>query len=145
MPLRGAGPCRRQGPKHDKDGPTPLVRTVSLSFLGTGNRYATLAPVNQPTTLAIDDLRRAINRALDDTAATLGDRVELDGGLYWQVPAHQLHNMDPDTVALTAGDLDDDIQTMREYLGSSGPAPALWHELNHLIGILCTLEAMTLP
>jgi hypothetical protein len=101
--------------------------------------------VNPPATIAIDDLRRAINRALDDTAAVLGDEVELDGGLYWQVPAHQLHAMDPDTVTLTAGDLDDDVQTMREYLGSGGPTPAVWHELNHLIGILRTLEAMTLP
>ncbi|MFI2365673.1 hypothetical protein [Promicromonospora sp. NPDC019610] len=98
-----------------------------------------------PATLVIDELRQAINRILDDTAASLGDRVELDGGLYWQVPAQQLHAMDPDTVTLTAGDLDDDIQTMHEYLGSSGPAPALWHELNHLVGILRTLEAMTLP
>jgi hypothetical protein len=101
--------------------------------------------VNPPTTLAIDDLRRAINRVLDNTAASLGKQVELDGGLYWQVPAHQLHTMDPDTVTLTAGDLDDDLQTMREYLGSDGPTPALWHELNHLIGILRALETMTLP
>jgi hypothetical protein len=106
---------------------------------------ANLAAVYPPTTFVIDDLRQAINRILDETAASLGDRVELDGGLYWQVPAEQLHNMDPDSVALTAGDLDDDIQTMREYLGRSGPAPALWHELNHLIGILRVLEATMLP
>jgi hypothetical protein len=100
--------------------------------------------VNDPTTLVIDDLRQALNRVLDDTAASLGDRVELDGGLYWQVPTQQLYAMDPDGVALTAGDLDDDIRTMHEYLGSSGPAPALWHELNHLIGILRALEATAL-
>ncbi|MFC8797810.1 hypothetical protein ACFT2C_08750 [Promicromonospora sp. NPDC057138] len=39
----------------------------------------------------------------------------LDGGLYWQGP--QLHLKDPNTVAL-------------------------WHELNHLVDILRTLEAM---
>jgi hypothetical protein len=44
----------------------------------------------------------------------------LDGGLYGQVPSPQRHLKDPNTVAL-------------------------WHELNHLVGILRTLEAMTLP
>ncbi|MCP2263137.1 hypothetical protein ACFQHV_21905 [Promicromonospora thailandica] len=101
--------------------------------------------MSAPTTLVIDDLRRALDRVLDDVAATLGDRVELDGGLYWQVPVDELGSNDPDTVDLTAGDLVDDLETMRDLLASTGPTPALWHELNHLVGILRALEARTLP
>jgi hypothetical protein len=97
------------------------------------------------TTLAIDDLRRALSRVLDDTARLLGDRVQLGGGLYWQVPADQLRAMHADGIDLDAGDLDDDVETMRGYLADAAPSRAPWHELNHLVGILRALEVLAMP
>ncbi len=95
--------------------------------------------------VAIDDLRRAIDRLLTDTAAALGDTIDLKLGYYWQVPAKQCHAVDPRSIDLTVGDISDDIQTMHDYLASPDPTPSPWHELNHLTGILRALEAQALP
>lgn len=53
--------------------------------------------------------------------------------------------MDPSAIELSAGHLGDDVQTIHEYLESSEPTPAPWHELSHLVGILRAVEAKALP
>lgn len=94
--------------------------------------------------IAVADLRRALNRVLDQVAAEHGETVDLDAGNYWTVRLRDSFSF-TEPVALQLGDIADDAETMTEMLQRDPDEIYPWHDLEHLMGILRRLAALDLP
>ncbi|NPD04381.1 hypothetical protein HN031_06725 [Nocardioides sp. zg-1308] len=88
--------------------------------------------------VSLPELRSAVERTLDLVEAHLGTEVTLPVDYYWHVPVDEAFDMNQQPREFTAGQVSDDLATMREVRWrSSGEA---WHELSHVIGVLRALQ-----
>ncbi|MGY0387982.1 hypothetical protein ACWZJV_13495 [Nocardioides sp. WG-D5] len=93
--------------------------------------------------LRIADLRAALERTLDAVEAQHGPEVTFDVDHYWNVPITAAFNLDqePD---LDMGQLSDDAETISTTARGSDPV-SIWHECDHLAGVLRALGHLDLP
>lgn len=90
-------------------------------------------------TVAVADLRCALNRALDATEARLGPEVSLAVDHYWHLQVQDAFNLTSEPTKFTVGQVSDDLN---EVVGNQPDRipEAVWHDLSHLIGVLRALE-----
>lgn len=100
--------------------------------------------VTEDLHLRIRDLRKALDRTLRAVEAELGKKVELPYDYYWELPVEAAFDMtrNPAPDDFMTGQLTDDLE---EGLAARRDTPAVWHELNHLIGLLRALERISMP
>ncbi len=100
-------------------------------------------PAGSSTEVTIEDLRRVLDRCLDDCERRLGHSIELDADYYWLVEATEAFDLSRVPVVV-AGQLSDDLAELRDApnYDVDGQPVASWHELTHALGVLQRLAAM---
>ena len=93
--------------------------------------------------LRIADLRAAIERTLDAVEAQYGLEVAFDVDHYWNVPISSAYDLDQ-APELDMGQLSDDADTISATANGSDPV-SIWHECDHLAGVLRALAHLDLP
>ncbi|WP_098460347.1 hypothetical protein [Propionicimonas paludicola] len=98
-----------------------------------------------PTTdLRVSDLRTAMTRLLDAIEEQFGAIVHLEDDLYWNVPLSAATAV-YDTPELDMGSVVDDAASVGEFLGRPDEPVFIWHEAEHLAGILRSIARLDLP
>lgn len=102
-----------------------------------------------PRVLQIADLRTATARLLDAAEDKFGSELDLDAApvpldLYWQVSARSAYQMAEDPEHL-AGSLTDDLEEVQDLIQRPLDETYLWHDLEHLCGLLRMLAFLDLP
>lgn len=99
--------------------------------------------MSERCTVRVDELRDAIDRVLGQVEGVWGPEVELGADHYWVIESSAAFDLArPPDVA--AGQLSDDVASVREQL-TTGDVPIVWHDLEHIIGVLRRLAALDLP
>ncbi len=104
--------------------------------------YRTCHPEVVPATIAIADLRQALNSCLDACERRLGAVIDLDADYYWLIEPDEAFDMarQPD---VNAGQLIDDLEAVRTERDVMDLAT--WHDLGHLLGPLGRLAVLMQP
>jgi|SRR5580658_11367340 hypothetical protein len=102
-----------------------------------------------PRTLSIDVLRQAAERLLDRAEQEFGPEIDLDSqtipiGFHWEIPLDQSFRM-VDSPTTETGDIADDLSEINELLTRPIDETYLWHDLDHLTGLLRCIAFIALP
>ena len=100
--------------------------------------------------LRVQDLRRVCGVLLDMVEERFGTEIDLSGigiDLYWNVDLRTAFELrDDPTLGIDVGQTSDDIAELHALLGRPvDDAPGLWHDLQHLAGVLRLLAYLDLP
>jgi hypothetical protein len=95
--------------------------------------------------ITVAELREASRRLLDAAERRLGSTVELQADTYWGLFAPEMFEQDsPDVLERS---LSDDVSEIRALVSrpedSFEDDVMLWHDMNHLVGILQRVSALT--
>ena len=103
--------------------------------------------MTDPLAVPMSKLRQALDRVLTELEAEHGDSVPLSADYYWVLDARATYDVDeaPSGEKLTLGQLSDDVATLDEILEREDQFVSVWHDLQHLVGILRRLAAQDLP
>lgn len=82
---------------------------------------------------------------LSGIESTYGTAITVPHDHDWHLPVGAAFDMTQEPQALTVGQVSDDIVEVRNLLNGGDEAVAAWHELQHVIGALRALEAVTTP
>jgi hypothetical protein len=96
------------------------------------------------TTVALADLRDGLSRLLAAAEDQLGSFVDLDADHYWAIDSRAAYDLSQEP-ELEAGQLSDDVESLRELLGRDEGEVFLGHDLEHVAGILSRIAALALP
>jgi hypothetical protein len=94
--------------------------------------------MDDATEITVAELRAAADRLLNAVERRFGPRVNLDADDYWSIFPSDAFNLAAQP-PVGAGQLSDDIDTIRKALLRTDPDEDdvfLWHDLDHLAGIL---------
>jgi hypothetical protein len=84
-----------------------------------------------------------VARLLDATQRRFGSKLELGADEYWSLwPSEAFDDQEP---KLLRGSLVDDLDSVRELIQRSDRSEdetLLWHDLNHLIGVLQRIASL---
>jgi hypothetical protein len=106
----------------------------------------TIRPMPGKTTSQIDlaDLREAVSRLLDAAETRFGPTPDLAADHYWVLELSEMFSLDRQPSA-NAGQLSDDVESIREFLSRPEGETFLWHDLQHVAGVLLRLASLDLP
>jgi len=85
----------------------------------------------------------ALVRLLDEVEQQSGPEVELAADWYWTIGASDAFEMHTEPSPIT-GQLADDLDDLAAQLSGDRP-PVVWHDLEHLVGLLRHLAARDIP
>jgi hypothetical protein len=99
--------------------------------------------------LRIDDLRAAAARLLDAAETRFGAELNLDAapvmlGEYWDFDPRTSYAL-KDNPEAGVGSVSDDLDEVRDLLQRPEDESYLWHDLDHLCGLLRMLAYLDLP
>jgi hypothetical protein len=94
--------------------------------------------------LAFSDLRDALERLIAAATDEFGPSIDLDADHYWSIDARDAFDLSREP-ALEAGQLSDDVASVREFLARDDGETFLWHDLDHIVGILKRIAALARP
>jgi hypothetical protein len=94
--------------------------------------------------VSLADLRRGLFILLEAVERQYGAVVDLDADYYWTVGPQDAFRFEASGVPEpTAGQLTDDIDSLRDMLAGEADRPlVVWHDMAHVIGILNRLAAL---
>ncbi|WBB70130.1 hypothetical protein [Micromonospora sp. WMMD812] len=100
--------------------------------------------------LRVQDLRQVCGMLLDAVEERFGAEIDLSGvgiDLYWNVDVRTAFELRDDPApGIDVGQSSDDIAELRSFLGRpAGDVPVLWHDLQHLAGVLRLLAYLDMP
>ncbi|MBQ1012629.1 hypothetical protein KBX53_17030 [Micromonospora sp. M51] len=100
--------------------------------------------------LRVQDLRRVCGVLLDMVEERFGAEIDLsrvDVDLYWNVDLGTAFDLkDVPESGLDVGQISDDVAELHALLRRpAGDVPVLWHDLQHLAGVLRLLAYLDLP
>lgn len=97
--------------------------------------------------ISIVELRDAITRLTDAMERKFGPTVHLARDQYWGLFSPEMFAADGSRPEVMGRLLSDDVNSVRELLDRSDTSEdelLLWHDLNHLVGILQRISALAL-
>lgn len=121
--------------------PGPAFRT------DPGNGRLDSGAMPSDPAISMDELREATRRLLDAAERKLGPTVELRADSYWGTFAPDMFSSEDARPEIMGRLLTDDVEEVRRLL--SRPEAEfeddlmLWHDLNHLIGILQRISSLS--
>ncbi|MBM0236916.1 hypothetical protein JNW88_06690 [Micromonospora sp. ATA32] len=100
--------------------------------------------------LRVQDLRQVCGRLLDAVEERFGAEIDLSGlGVdhYWNVDLRSAFELRKDpAVGIDVGQSSDDVAELHALLRRpADDTPVLWHDLQHLAGVLRLLAYLDLP
>ncbi|SOE00868.1 hypothetical protein [Blastococcus haudaquaticus] len=97
-------------------------------------------------TVSVAQLRRVLDRVLDEIARRNGDVLALTADYYRVLPPDAAYDFEgvPDVQALPVAQLSDDVDELGTMI-DVGRTVVPWHDLGHLIGILQRIAAQDRP
>ncbi|MEU4400893.1 hypothetical protein [Micromonospora orduensis] len=100
--------------------------------------------------LNVEDLRRVCGVLLDMVEERFGAEIDLSGvgvDLYWNVDLATAFDLrDVPESGIDVGQCSDDVAELRALLRRPADhVPVLWHDLQHLAGVLRLLAYLDLP
>jgi len=106
--------------------------------------------VNVTDVLKVDDLRRVCGVLLDMVEERFGAEIDLSGigvDLYWKVDLKTAFELrDVPESGIDVGQSSDDVAELQALLRRpADDVPVLWHDLQHLAGVLRLLAYLDLP
>ncbi|OZV80872.1 hypothetical protein CA850_11945 [Micromonospora echinospora] len=101
-------------------------------------------------TLRVEELRQVCTLLLDAVQERFGAELDLsclDVDLYWNVDLRSAFELREDPASgVDVGQSSDDMAELRALLRRpAGDGPWLWHDLQHLAGVLRLLAYLDLP
>ena len=102
--------------------------------------------MSDPLAVHVGRLRDALDRVLTALEAEHGETVFLSADHYWVLDAratYEVHQM-PSTRDLALGQLSDDVASLDEIV-QADQVVSVWHDLQHLVGVLHRLGTQDLP
>ncbi|WP_380159305.1 hypothetical protein [Kineococcus sp. R86509] len=106
--------------------------------------------LERPHVLDFEQLRAALNGAIDLTIDRFGPKVDVAAvpeynDYYWHLPTDTAHAMDDDPgLYVNAGQSSDDLEELAEML-SQPQDQVLWHSVEHLVGLLNLVSFLADP
>ena len=98
-----------------------------------------------PLVISVSDLRDAMGRVLDAVERKYGASIDLDADHYWSLGPAECFDLTRDP-EIETGQISDDVKTVQEILSPEHEHELfIWHDLEHLTGILCRLSALDSP
>src|SRR4051794_36313390 len=94
--------------------------------------------------VAVRDLRLALDRLLAEVERTSGPEIDLAADSYWVVAAADAFVLGAPPTA-TVGQLADDLESPAAQAADDAEQPWVWHDLEHVLGLLRRLAALDLP
>jgi hypothetical protein len=91
--------------------------------------------------IAVSELREALDRLLAAITVGFGHSIDLDGDYHWWIETQDAFDMTREP-SVNAGQLSDDVTSMREMLSREDDEIVVWHDLDHVIGILQRISAL---
>lgn len=82
-------------------------------------------------------------RLLDATEKRFGPVLHLDADHYWKIDPGDAFDLTKEPPIL-ASQISDDVSTIRGLLAQDDDEIDLWHDLDHLIGVLQRVSALDL-
>ena len=94
--------------------------------------------------VAVSDLREALRRVLDAVEQRFGSSIDLEADYYWSLDVVDSFDLtaEPDVMA---SQISEDVETLAELLSPDREEVYIWHDLEHLCGILLRLAALDVP
>lgn len=90
-------------------------------------------------------MRAAIAKLLDAVEEKFGPDLHLEDDFYWSVPFGEATDVYA-TPKLDLGSVVDDAESVRQFLTrEDGEFVSIWHESDHLAGILRSIARRDLP
>lgn len=94
--------------------------------------------------IEIAELRLVLDRVFDQLEREHGSSIDLDADYYWTLDLRRSFDLSEDqTSALDVGQLSDDVAELRRVLADG--EIVIWHDLEHLVGVLRRLAALAAP
>jgi hypothetical protein len=102
--------------------------------------------VTETPGISIDvaDLRQALTRLLDAAERDFGPTLDLRADHYWLLELDAAFNLEREP-AVNAGQLSDDVASIRELLARPDGDAYLWHDLQHAAHVLLRVASLDLP
>src|SRR3954451_5208334 len=100
--------------------------------------------MREPVEISVAELQEAASRLLDAAQRRFGATLELGADEYWSLWPSEAFDAATEP-PLLRGSLVDDVDTVRELLRRTDPSEdetLLWHDLNHLIGVLQRIASL---
>lgn len=94
------------------------------------------------STVTVSELRSAVSKILDAVEVELGDVIELDADHYWLLESSDSFDLSK-SPTIAAGQISDDLESIRA-IGREGTV-AVWHDLDHVLGVLHRVSALARP
>ncbi len=94
--------------------------------------------------VAVSDLREALGRVLDAVEQRFGASIDLEADHYWTLDAVDSFDLTTEPSVL-ASQISEDVETLRELLSPEREDIYIWHDLDHLCGILRRIAALDSP
>jgi hypothetical protein len=91
--------------------------------------------------IALAELRNALERLRVSASEQFGPSVDLDADQYWWIETDEAFDLTREP-SVVAGGLSDDVSSMREMMNRE---VVLWHDLDHVIGILQRISSLSRP
>lgn len=94
--------------------------------------------------ISVSDLREALRRVLDSVEQRFGPSIDLDADYYWTLDVVDSFDLTTEPDVMTS-QVSEDVETLRELLSPNREEVYIWHDLEHLCGILRRLAALDGP
>jgi hypothetical protein len=101
-----------------------------------------MRPEAEPLVVTVEKLRSATTKILDAVEATIGPAIELAADDYWLLESHDAFDLSEEP-RINAGRLSHDLASVRELNGRDDIY--VWHDLDHLLGLLTGVSAVARP
>lgn len=96
----------------------------------------------EPLVVTVAELRSATAKILDAVEAALGPAIALAADHYWLLESDDAFDLSQEP-RINAGQLSDDLASVRELDGRDDIY--VWHDLDHLLGLLTRVSALARP
>jgi hypothetical protein len=100
---------------------------------------------NEMPEISVAELREAVSRLLDAVERRFGSAVSLGADNYWGLFSPDMFAADDSKPPVLGRTLSDDVESIRDLLlrgDRSEDEMMLWHDLNHLVGVLQRLSSL---
>lgn len=94
--------------------------------------------------ITVAELRSALGRLLDAVEKDLGPVLSFDEDFYWNVPVGSAPDLSREPT-FDVGSVVDDVESVRQYLADDDGETSIWHECEHLGGVLRAITRLDLP